>query len=84
MQEVAQGMIGYKTDIMGLQEMRWQGSGRIVKPEFTIIFSVSQKITRQLGTGFMIAIKMEESMLEYETLNDRIYWEWKGDIEISQ
>jgi hypothetical protein len=38
MQEVAQEMIRYKIDIMPLQEIRWQGTGRIDKPEFTIIY----------------------------------------------
>jgi phosphoserine aminotransferase len=43
-------------------------SGRIDEPEFTIIYSGSQKRTGQLGTGFMIARKMKENMLEYETM----------------
>jgi mRNA deadenylase 3'-5' endonuclease subunit Ccr4 len=47
MQEVAQEMIRYKTDIMVLQEMRWQGSRRMDKPEFTIIYSGSKKRTGQ-------------------------------------
>jgi exonuclease III len=42
MQEVAQEMTGYKIDIITLQEMRWQGSGRIDKPEFTI-YTVDQR-----------------------------------------
>jgi hypothetical protein len=37
MQEVAQEMTHNATDIVALQEMRWQGSGRIDKPELTII-----------------------------------------------
>jgi exonuclease III len=36
MQEIAQEMIQNKIDIMALQEIRWQGTGRIDKPEFTI------------------------------------------------
>jgi exonuclease III len=71
MQEVAQEMIRYKTD-MAQQEMRLQGSGRIDTPEFTTIYSRSEKRNGQLGTGFMVARKMKESMLEYETMNDRI------------
>jgi hypothetical protein len=39
MQEVAQEIARHKIDIMALQEIRWQGNGRIDKPEFTIIYS---------------------------------------------
>jgi exonuclease III len=67
MQEVAQEMIRHKTDIMALQ-----GTGRINKPEFTIIHSGSQERMGQLGTGFMTTSNTKESMLEYETINDRI------------
>jgi hypothetical protein len=35
MPEVAQEMIRHKIDIMALQEIRWQGTGKIDKPEFT-------------------------------------------------
>jgi exonuclease III len=73
MQEVSQEMARYKTDIMALQEIRWQGTGRIDKPEFTIIIQWTTKETGQLGTGFMITRKIKASMLEYETINDRIY-----------
>jgi exonuclease III len=71
-QEVAQEMIRHKIDIVALQEIRWQGTGRIDKPEFTIIHSGSQERTGQLGTGFIITRKMIESVLEYETINERI------------
>jgi hypothetical protein len=52
--------------------MALQGSGRIDMPEFTIIYRESQKRTGQLGTGFTVARKMKESVLEYEIINDRI------------
>jgi endonuclease/exonuclease/phosphatase family metal-dependent hydrolase len=72
MQEIAQEMIRHKIDIMALQEIRWQGTGRIDNPEFTEIYSGSQERTGQLATGFIITRKMKESMLKHETINDRI------------
>jgi hypothetical protein len=72
MQEVAQEMIHYKIGIMALQEISWQRNGRIYEPEFTVIYSGSQKRTRQFETGFMIARRVKESILEYETISDRI------------
>jgi exonuclease III len=72
MQEVVQEMARYKIDIMALQEIRWQGTARIDKLEFTIIDNGPQKRTGQLGTGFMITRKMKASMMEYKTINDRV------------
>jgi hypothetical protein len=72
MQETAQEMIRHKINIMALQELRWQETGRIDKPEFTIIYSGSQERMGQWRTGFIITRKMKESMPEYETINDGI------------
>jgi hypothetical protein len=57
MQEGAQEMVRYKTDIMALQQMGWPGSGRIDITECTIMYGGSQKRTGQLETGFMIERK---------------------------
>jgi exonuclease III len=65
-------MIRNKIDITAVQEIRWQETCRIDKPEFTKIYSGSQERTGKLGTGFIITRKMKESMLEYETINERI------------
>jgi hypothetical protein len=72
MQEITQEIIRHKRDIMALQEIRWQGTGRIDKPEFTLIYSGSPEGTGPLETGFIITGKIKESMLKYETINDRI------------
>jgi hypothetical protein len=63
---IAQEMICYEIDIMALQEMRWQGTGRTDTVKFTITYSGSQKRTRQLGTGFMITRKMKARMPDYD------------------
>jgi hypothetical protein len=78
MQEVAQKWHATK---LTLQEMIWQGTGRIDKLEFIIIYSGPQKRTGQLGTGFMTARKMKASILEYETINDKIC-KFKNEREI--
>jgi hypothetical protein len=72
MQETAQEMIRHKLDIMALKEIRWQRTARTDKPEFTIIYTGSHERAGQLGTGFIITRKINESMLEYKTINDRI------------
>ena len=54
MQEIRNEMIAYKIDIIALQEIQWQGQGRIDKPDYTLLYSRSEGETGQLGTGFMM------------------------------
>jgi hypothetical protein len=72
MKEIAQEIIRNKIDIMAVQEIRWHGTGRIDKPEFTQIYSRSEDRTVQLGTGFIMTRKIKESMLECEAINEKI------------
>jgi endonuclease/exonuclease/phosphatase family metal-dependent hydrolase len=72
MQEIANETIKNKIDILALQEICWQGQGRIDKQAYTIIYSGSENRTGQLGTGFMFTKLMRASLLEFEAVNDRI------------
>lgn len=72
MKEVADEMLKHKFDIVAVQEIRWQGQGRIDKKDFTLIYSGPNDKTGQLGTGFLINKTARDSILDYQTLNDRI------------
>jgi endonuclease/exonuclease/phosphatase family metal-dependent hydrolase len=72
MQEIRNEMIAYKIDIMALQEIRWQGQGRIDKPDYTLLYSGSVKKTGQLGTGFMMSTAVKKCLLEFEPQSNRI------------
>uniref|UniRef100_A0A8D9B1A7 Craniofacial development protein 2 n=1 Tax=Cacopsylla melanoneura TaxID=428564 RepID=A0A8D9B1A7_9HEMI len=72
MQEVAREMLKYKLDLIAIQEIRWQGQGKIDKKDFSIIYSGPNNKTGQLGTGFLINKTIRSSILEYKTVNDRI------------
>jgi exonuclease III len=71
-QEISKKMMKYKIDITAFQEIRWQGQGRIDKPEYTLLHSGSEEKTGQLGTGFMINKPMKRSILDFEPQNNRI------------
>jgi len=72
MQEIANEMIKNKIDTLALQEIGWQGQGRIDKQAYTVIYSGSEDRSGQLGTGFMITKLMRASLLEFEAVNNRI------------
>jgi exonuclease III len=72
MQEIANEMERNKIDILALQEMCWQGQGRIDKQKYTVLYSGPEYRTGQLGTGFMITSSMRNSLLEFEAVNDRM------------
>jgi exonuclease III len=65
MKEIANEMERNKIDILALQEMRWQGQGRIDKQKYTVLHSRAEYRTGQLGKGFMIT-SMMNSLLEFE------------------
>ena len=72
MQEINKEMLVYKVDIIALQEVQWQGQGRIDKPDYTLLCSGSEKKTGQQGTGFMMNKTMTGSLIGFEPQSNRI------------
>ena len=70
MMEIADEVLKLGTDLVALQEIRWQGHGEINKKNFTVIYSEPENRTGQYGTGFIILRKV--SVLEWEPVNDRL------------
>jgi len=70
--EIADEVLKQGTDLVALQEIRWQGLGEINKKNFTVIFSGPENRTGQYGTGFITSRKIKESILEWEPVNDRL------------
>jgi exonuclease III len=52
--EIAAQMLKTPLQIIALQEIRWKGSGQIIKDKYSLYYSCSQQHTGQLGTGFMV------------------------------
>uniref|UniRef100_A0A8D8XZ49 Craniofacial development protein 2 n=1 Tax=Cacopsylla melanoneura TaxID=428564 RepID=A0A8D8XZ49_9HEMI len=72
MQEVASEMAKYNIDLIALQEVRWQGNGRIDKPDFSLMYSGNEENTGLYGTGFLVNKSVRKSVMEYEAVNDRL------------
>jgi len=72
MMEVAKELQKYAIDAIAVQEIRWQGEGRIDKKEFSMIYSGTSENTGQFGTGFLLSKAARNTLLEYENINHRI------------
>lgn len=72
MKEIANEILKFKCDVVGLQEIRWQGNGQIDKPEYSLVYSGPEERTGQYGTGFIITREIRRSLLEFEPINERI------------
>ena len=59
-------------DVVAVQEIRWQGQGRIDKKDFSLFYSGPKERTGHYGTGFIINAKMRKSFLSFEPLSDRL------------
>ena len=69
--EIADEFRKYKLHVLALQEIRWPGSGRIDKKDFTVMFSGAET-GRQRGTGFMISKEVRKSLMEFTPVNERL------------
>ena len=58
-------------DIMGLAEVRWQQSGKIVCNDHTLIYSGHKKDPKD-GVGLLLSKVVSKSVLGYCALSDRI------------
>jgi exonuclease III len=70
MQEIANEVLVNNTDITALQEVRWDGSGRVDKKRYAMFYSGTQTKTGQYGTGFIVTKRMKNNIVQFEPINE--------------
>ena len=72
MQELVEQIVQSNIDIVALQEIRWSGNGIIKRKDFTLFYSGSNNQKGQAGTGFIITKKLENNIIDFNHLNERM------------
>ncbi|XP_039297385.1 craniofacial development protein 2-like [Nilaparvata lugens] len=72
MMKVADEMTKFKIELIALQEIRWHGSGKIEKKDFSVLYSGPEYRTGQGGVGFMIGKKLKSSILGFYPAGSRL------------
>jgi exonuclease III len=61
-----------RVDVVAVQEIRWQGQGRIDKKDFSVFYSGPKDRTGHYGTGFIINAKISICFLSFQPISDRL------------
>jgi exonuclease III len=72
MNEIAEQMLSTQIQITALQEIRWEGHGKIRKNKYSLYYSCSQQNSGQFGTGFMVRKEVEKNIMSFSPINERI------------
>ena len=72
LQEIAEEVLKYKLDIVAVQEIRWQGTGKIDKPNYTFYYGGTKEKRGQYGTGFIVNETAKGKIIQFEVKNERI------------
>jgi hypothetical protein len=68
MKEIMEETGKARVDVVAVQEIRWQGQGRIDK-DFSLFYSGPKERTSRYETGFIINAKIRKSLLSFEPLS---------------
>jgi exonuclease III len=65
-QEIANKVLANNIDIIVLQDIRWDGSGRVDKKRYAMFYSGTQTKTGQYGMGLIVTKRMKNNILQIE------------------
>jgi len=61
-----------RVDVVTVQEIHWQGQGRIDKKDFSLFYSGPKERMGSYETGFIINAKIRIRFLSFEPISDRM------------
>jgi hypothetical protein len=63
----------YRLDLVGVQEVRWEGSGTVLAGEYTFFYEKGNE-NRELGTGVFVHKRITSAVKRVEFVNDRMLY----------
>jgi exonuclease III len=68
---VSRELARYKLDLVGVQEVRWEGSGTEPVGEYTFLYGKGNE-NQELGTGFFVHKRIISAVKRVEFISDRM------------
>jgi hypothetical protein len=68
---VSRELVRYKLDLVGVQEVRWEGGGTEPAGEYTFFYGKGNE-SRELGTGFFVHKRIISAVNRVEFVSDRM------------
>ena len=68
---VASKIEKYRMDLLGVQEVRWEGSGTLESGNYALFYGEGNA-NHRLGTGFFVHMRIRSAVKKVEFISDRV------------